>query len=277
MVGGFDVVHDEDKVRRIIGYLPQQLTSDETMTGYENLLFYAKLYGIPRGIRDKRIDEAFVLLGLKERAKEMVSNYSGGMKRRLELATVLLNRPEILFLDEPTLGLDPGSRSIIWHFLKLLRDEYEITIFLTTNYMDEADRLCDRLAIVDSGRVIVGGSPHELKESVGGEFITLDLGSDGERLGEILKENSQLKLVAQTNGKARLLVEGTSGEKVIPSILGELASKGVEVTSVSLQKPTLDDVFTAYTGKSIKQDASSEDTQTKSRYRWLNLLGSLRL
>lgn len=253
-VGGFDVAGEPEKVRRIIGYLPQQLTSDDTITGYENLLFYSKLYGLPRGTREKRIAEALDLVVLRERAHEMVRTYSGGMKRRLELASVLVSRPRILFLDEPTLGLDPRSRAAVWEFVKKLSDSFETTIFLTTNYMDEADRLCDRVSIIDLGRVVVKGSPTDLKNSIGGDVIMLKTNASEERIEQMVKSHDYFTQVEFVNGTLRLVVEGKAGENVIPLLLAELRVQGSDVSSVTLQKPSLDDVFTSYTGKAFGQE-----------------------
>jgi len=315
LVGGFDVVRESTKVRRIIGYLPQQLTSDDTITGYENLLFYAKLYNLRKEERSDRIHESLALVGLSQWANDMVSTYSGGMKRRLELASVLVSRPRILFLDEPTLGLDPRSRALIWDFLRKLRDDFATTIFLTTNYMDEADKLCDRVAIIDTGKVIIDGSPSKLKESIGGEFITLKVKpakagcavepegiafnedeqkilctncrqeisyhSDYCRCGQritwpddherreierVLRHHPYLRVAEHADDGTKLvIIDGMTGEKVIPSLLAELRAEGVEVLSVTLQKPNLDEVFTAYTGKDLVREAPMSGPKKKDQ------------
>jgi ABC-2 type transport system ATP-binding protein len=166
-VGGFDVVHEADKVRRLIGYVPQMLSADGTLTGRENLDIFAKLYDIPKVERRGRINEALRFMGLTDAGDKMVRNYSGGMIRRLEIAQSVLHRPKVLFLDEPTLGLDPVARNAVWDHIRRLREDYGTTIFLTTHYMEEADILCPRVAIMHQGRLAVVGSPADLKASVG--------------------------------------------------------------------------------------------------------------
>jgi ABC-2 type transport system ATP-binding protein len=173
-VGGFDITRQPASVRRIIGYVPQALSVDGSLTGYENLLIFAKLYDIPRKERETRLREALSFMGLSEAASKLVREYSGGMIRRLEIAQSTLHRPRVLFLDEPTIGLDPVARRAVWEHVKGLRDQYGTTIFLTTHYMEEADDLCSRVAIMHSGKVVVVGTPAELKAAVGGSETTLD-------------------------------------------------------------------------------------------------------
>ncbi len=173
-VGGFDITRQASSVRRIIGYVPQALSVDGSLTGYENLLIFAKLYDIPRRERETRLREALAFMGLSDAADKLVRQYSGGMIRRLEIAQSTLHRPRLLFLDEPTVGLDPVARQAVWEHVKGLRDQYGTTIFLTTHYMEEADDLCTRVAIMQSGKVVVIGTPDELKASVGGADTTLN-------------------------------------------------------------------------------------------------------
>jgi len=173
-VGGFDITGQPASVRRIIGYVPQALSVDGSLTGYENLLIFAKLYDIPRKERETRLREALSFMGLSDAADKLVREYSGGMIRRLEIAQSTLHRPRVLFLDEPTIGLDPVARQAVWEHVKGLRDQYGTTIFLTTHYMEEADDLCSRVAIMHAGKVVVIGTPAELKAAVGGSGTTLD-------------------------------------------------------------------------------------------------------
>ncbi len=173
-VAGFDITNQSASVRRVIGYVPQALSVDGSLTGYENLLIFAKLYDIPRRERQSRLSDALAFMGLSEAADKLVREYSGGMIRRLEIAQSTLHRPRVLFLDEPTVGLDPLARKAVWDHIKDLRDRYGTTIFLTTHYMEEADDLCSRVAIMHSGKVVVVGTPEELKASVGGRGATLD-------------------------------------------------------------------------------------------------------
>ncbi|HUK29120.1 MAG TPA: ATP-binding cassette domain-containing protein [Candidatus Acidoferrales bacterium] len=172
-VGGYDIVHNPAQVRRIIGYVPQLLSADGSLTAFENLLIFAKLYHIPRAERGKRIREALAFMGLADVANKMVREYSGGMIRRLEIAESMLHRPKVLFLDEPTVGLDPVARKMVWDHIQQLRSDFGTTILLTTHYMEEADTLCNRVAIMHFGKVAAIGTPSELKASVG-EGATLD-------------------------------------------------------------------------------------------------------
>jgi ABC-2 type transport system ATP-binding protein len=172
-VAGYDIVEQQAEVRRVIGYVPQLLSADGALTGYENLLIFAKLYGIPRGTRERRIRDALDYMGLAPVSGKLVRNYSGGMIRRLEIAQAMLHRPRVLFLDEPTVGLDPVARKAVWEHIQKLRVDYGTTIFLTTHYMDEADQLCSRLAIMHAGKMAAIGTPDELKASVG-DGCTLD-------------------------------------------------------------------------------------------------------
>ena len=173
-VAGQDIRHRAAEVRRAIGYVPQLVSADGSLTGYENLLVFAKLYDLPRAERRERISNALKFMGLTEVGGKLVRNYSGGMIRRLEIAQAMLHRPRVLFLDEPTVGLDPVARKIVWDHIRRLRTDYGTTIFLTTHYMDEADHLCDRVAIMHLGKVVAIGTPAELKASISGNGVTLD-------------------------------------------------------------------------------------------------------
>ncbi len=173
-IAGFDIVHDQSEVRRNIGYVPQMLSADGTLTGYENLLVFAKLYDIPRGEREKRVHQALDFMGLSDSAHKLVREYSGGMIRRLEVAQSLLHRPKVLFLDEPTTGLDPAARRMVWDHIQQLRQNYGTTIFLTTHLMEEADHLCNFVAIMHLSKVVAVGTPAKLKASIGGNGATLD-------------------------------------------------------------------------------------------------------
>ncbi len=173
-VDGFNVVHEASKVRRVIGYVPQALSADGTLTGYENLLIFAKLYDIPLAVRKKRIFDVLDFMGLTDHADKLVRNYSGGMIRKLEVGQALLHNPKVLFLDEPTVGLDPVARQTVWEHVTKLRKTLGMTIFMTTHYMEEADTLCDRVAIMNLGKIAAIGTVQELKNSIGKEDATLD-------------------------------------------------------------------------------------------------------
>jgi ABC-2 type transport system ATP-binding protein len=173
-VGGFDVVHNASNVRRLIGYVPQILSADGTLTGRENLMIFAKLYDIPKSERTPRLDESLEFMGLTDASDKLVKNYSGGMIRRLEIAQAMLHHPKVLFLDEPTIGLDPVGRKAVWDHIQKLCSDFDTTIFLTTHYMEEADKLCSRVAIMHLGKLAVIGVPADLKASLNKENVTLD-------------------------------------------------------------------------------------------------------
>ncbi len=204
-VAGFDIVHHASDVRRIIGYVPQMLSADGTLTGYENLLIFAKLYNLPGAERETRVREALAFMGLGDVADKMVREYSGGMIRRLEIAQSMLHEPRVLFLDEPTVGLDPVARQAVWERIEQLRREFGTTILVTTHYMDEADKLCARVAVMHLGKVAAMGTPAELKASIGGNGATLDdvfahySGAELE-LGGGYRETTRTRRVAQRLG-----------------------------------------------------------------------------
>jgi ABC-2 type transport system ATP-binding protein len=251
-VFGINALTHPDKVREMAGYVPQDVSVDGEITGYENILIYAKLYGMPGDQRKQRIKEVLEYLGLQDRANSMVNTFSGGMMRRLELAQSLINRPRMLFLDEPSIGLDPNARNAIWELVRKLRDEFGATILLTTHDMVEADTLCDRIGIMDRGKLAVIGKPSELKSAVGGEILSIS--SEAPDLPAVVKELGYSAIAESSNGTVELLV--ANGEVIIPRLLENLRAKGVEIVSVSLKKPTLDDVFLKYTGARIGEGGS---------------------
>lgn len=203
-VVGFDVTHQPMAVRRRIGYVPQALSADGNLTGYENLLVFAKLYDLPRAARATRVREALMFMGLQDAADKLVRTYSGGMIRRLEVAQAMLHQPQVLFLDEPTVGLDPVARKAVWEHLGHLRAETGMTIFLTTHYMEEADSLCDRIAIMHLGKVVAEGTPAELKASIGGPDVTLDAVFT-HYTGNTLESGGSYRETARTRRTARRL------------------------------------------------------------------------
>jgi ABC-2 type transport system ATP-binding protein len=244
-----DALTDPDRVRQMAGYVPQDVSVDGEITAYENILIYSKLYGMPRNERKQRIKEVLEYMDLQERANSLVNTFSGGMMRRLEVAQALVNRPRVLFLDEPSIGLDPNARNAIWALVKKLRDELDTTILLTTHDMGEADALCDRIGIMDRGKLAVIGSPFQLKSAVGGDVLSIV--SKAPNLSVIVKELGYSTIAESSNGTVELLV--ANGEAAIPQLVEALRTKGVEVDSVSLKKPTLDDVFMKYTGARISE------------------------
>ena len=263
---GMDIRREPDKIRQIAGYVPQGISIDGEITGYENLLIYAKLYGLSSGERKQRINEVLEYLDLKDRMNDLVKTYSGGMMRRLELAQSLINRPKILFLDEPSIGLDPNARNTMWEMIKNLKDEFGTTIFLTTHDMVEADILCDRIGIMNKGRLAVIGTPLELKSMVGGDVITIT--AKNASLSTVIRELGYTTISEPLDGTADLLVQ--NGESVIPRMVEEFKGKGVDLDSVFLKKPTLDDVFLKYTGSRMDDQAGWVQAKgTRMTYRRL--------
>ncbi len=256
-VFGADALAYPDRVRQMAGYVPQDVSVDGEITAYENTLIYSKLYGIPRKERKQRIKEVLQYLDLQDRANSMVNTYSGGMMRRLELAQALVNRPRILFLDEPSIGLDPNARNIIWDLVKRLRDEFDTTVLVTTHDMVEADVLCDRIGIMDRGKLAVIGEPYRLKSTLGGDVLTIS--SRTPDFLAIVKELGYSIISVSSDDTVNLLV--ANGEATIPHLIESVRAKGAEVNSVSMEKPTLDDVFLKYTGARI--DDSESWVQTR--------------
>ncbi|HEV8336786.1 MAG TPA: ATP-binding cassette domain-containing protein [Candidatus Polarisedimenticolia bacterium] len=248
-VGGVDVVRDPVRARRLFGYVPQELTADRSLTARESLRWFSDLYHLPRSGREARVAEALRLVGLEEAADRPTRTFSGGMKKKLDLACGLIHRPRILFLDEPSLGLDVKVRSDLWRHVASLKAS-GVTVFLSTNYMDEADRLCDRVAIIDRGRIAVSGTPSELRAALGGDVVTLEAPQpDGEPLAPLAAPLSSLPFVKETRlHGSRLTVYVEANETAVPRIL-ELASRhGTSVHRISYSRPGLDEVFLKYTG-----------------------------
>jgi len=255
LISGYDIVKHSKEVRQLIGVVPQEYTADEDLTGYENALLCADLYGIPRSISKQRINELLKLVELENAAHRLVETYSGGMRRRLELVCGLVSRPRLLFLDEPTLGLDVQTRAAIWNYIKKLKDEYNMTIFLTTHYLEEADSLCDRIAIIDHGRVLKIGSPLELKNSIGGDIIEIEVKEDNDDLSKILLDIEHVKDVKKNN--STYIVRTELGEEVAPEIIEAIRVRGIHISRISLTKPTLDEVYLAYTGRKLRDAQAS--------------------
>ncbi len=254
---GHDVVAEADTVRQLIGYVPQERAIDRFLTGREHLLLLGDLYHLPKEESARRIQELLKLVELEEHADRVAKTYSGGMKRKLDIACGLLPNPKVLFLDEPTLGLDVQSRLNVWDYVRRLREQ-GMTIVMTTNYLDEADQLCDRIAIIDGGKIRATGSPKELKAGLGGDGISLILGDDDpvlrEQLAEEIKNLSFIRSIrAQKQG---LDIRVDAPEKALPALFEVTNRIGCRLEGVEYHRPRLDDVFINYTGHSIS-DASS--------------------
>lgn len=248
IVNGFDVLHNANKVRQSIGVVFQAPSSDDILTGYENLKVHALLYGIPRKLREKRISEVLELVGLEDRKNDQVKKYSGGMRRRLEIARGLLHHPKVFFLDEPTLGLDPKSRQTMWKYIKKIVREEKVTIILTTHYMEEADMLCDRIGFITNGRIIALDSPSKLKQEIGGDIVKITF-SDRVPLDKDFtkfdfvhkverKENSVIIYMEKVNSNLHMLIKDLD-----------------DVQTIEYKKPTLNDVFLKLSGDYLSGDS----------------------
>jgi ABC-2 type transport system ATP-binding protein len=252
-VAGFDVTKHKNDVRKNIGIVFQEPALDSRLTGRENLEFHSMMYGIDSAARDKRISNLLELVELTEKANTLVRNYSGGMKRRLEIARGLIQKPKVLFLDEPTLGLDSQTRRLIWDYIKRLNKENDVTIILTTHYMDEADFLCDRIAIIDHGKIIAMDTPAKLKESLGGDVISLEVENDIEGLKALLEGLSWVKSIKGYDDCNRCLsVSVKKANLRVPEIIALANKEGVKISSVNVHNPSLDDVFLRFTGSTIR-------------------------
>jgi ABC-2 type transport system ATP-binding protein len=253
LVSGFDVMTQAKLVRQSIGYVQQESTVDEYLTGRENLLLQARLNHIPKVQINKRIDDVLELIELSDKQNDPVVTYSGGMRKRLDIAGGLLHRPKVLFLDEPTVGLDIQTRRKIWEYIKKIHKEFEMTIFLTTHYMEEADQLCDRIGIIDHGKIQVIDSPENMKNSLGNEVISLTF--ENKNSEEFLSQLRQIDLVKKINeDNSKLTIFASKGTEVIPKIFQISSNMQIKIISISLTQPTLDDVFISYTGREIRDD-----------------------
>jgi ABC-2 type transport system ATP-binding protein len=260
-VNGFDIVNEPAKVRASIGIVFQAPSSDDMLTGYENLKLHSLLYSVPRQIREKRISDVLELVGLTERRHDQVKKYSGGMRRRLEIARGILHKPKILFLDEPTLGLDPRSRESMWKYIQKLVQEEKITIILTTHYMEEADVLCDRIGIIDRGKIIALDTPSQLKEIVSGnDIIKLRLEKKDEDFDILLRDLSFIhRISTDVDGSIILSVENAS--RNLPKIL-----KKVNAESVEFSNRNLNDVFIHFTAQDTKEQPEGGFMEKFARY-----------
>lgn len=242
-VNGYDIINEAAKVRSSIGIVFQSRSLDDMLTGREHLEMHAALYGVPKNIREKRINEILELIDLEERADDYVKTYSEGMKRRLEIGRGLVHHPKVLFLDEPTLGLDPQTRESIWEYIKYLNKEEKVTILLTTHYMEEVDKLCDKVAIMNKGKIIKVGTPESLKNELKSDTITAKV----ERPKEFVKIVQDIEGVKEAflNEKIiKIIVE--RGENLIPKIVNFANMNNFEIKSIKIERPTLDEVFKKY-------------------------------
>lgn len=252
LVAGYDVAKQRDEVRRNIGLVFQETTLDVYLSAAQNLEFHAELYGVPRDLVAPRMQQVLEMVNLWDRKDSLVESFSGGMKRRLEIARGLMHSPRVLFLDEPTVGLDPQTRSSIWKYMYELRDAEDITIFVTTHYMDEADH-CDRIAIMDAGQIVAIDSPSALKAQVGQDTVLIGTSDDASALS-LLKAEFDIDAKID-DGLVRFAVP--DGEQFVP----KLFETALEIKSVSVSKPSLDDVFMAFTGSTIRDAEASQTSR----------------
>jgi ABC-2 type transport system ATP-binding protein len=254
-VNGYDIVCQPSKVRSSIGIVFQAPSSDDMLTGYENLQLHSMLYGIPGQTRRQRIDEVLSLVGLTERSHDQVKTYSGGMRRRLEIARGLLHKPKVMFLDEPTLGLDPASRETMWKYIQRLVTEEKMTVILTTHYMEEADLLCDRIGIIDKGRIVALDTPKGLKARLGGDIIRIKTHNDPDKI-------SQLDFVHKIeHNDGFLILSVNNAKRDLPMLLRHIEAEIAEFTS-----PTLNDVFIHLTGRNIKEEPEGGFGEKYAKY-----------
>ena len=257
LISGFDVTTNAKQVRENIGYVQQESTVDEYLTGRENLILQAKLNHIPKNEINKRIDEVLELIELVDKQDQAVVTYSGGMRKRLDIAGGLLHRPKVLFLDEPTVGLDIQTRRKIWEYIKKIHTEFDMTIFLTTHYMEEADKLCDRIGIIDGGKIQVIDTPENMKNAMGNEVISIVI-EEGVNHNSFLSKIKKIEFVKKINEDGfKLTLFASNGTKIIPKIFEISSELDIKIISISLTQPTLDDVFISYTGHEIRDNDDS--------------------
>jgi ABC-2 type transport system ATP-binding protein len=262
-IAEIDIRKHPNEVRRNVGVVPQEYTADEDLTGLQNIILCGDLYGIPRSNSKPHAQELLKLVELQDAADRKVSTYSGGMRRRLELACGLINYPRLLFLDEPTLGLDVQTRAAVWNYIKMLKVNYNMTLFLTTHYLEEADSLCDRIAIIDHGHIIKIGTPTELKAGLGGDIITIGVQEAEPDISAEIAKIPLVKDVKKTGNQYRIKAE--IGEEASIQVIDAVRSKGLHVTTINLTKPTLDEVYLELTGRTLREEEANRQQMFSQR------------
>jgi ABC-2 type transport system ATP-binding protein len=261
---GQDVVKNKDAVRKLIGIVFQDPSLDDELSGWQNLDLHARLYGVKDEAKKEAITRVLKLVELEDKAHNQVKTYSGGMKRRLEIARGFIHNPKVLFLDEPTIGLDPQTRRKIWNYIKQLNEKEKITIILTTHYMEEADELCNRIAIIDHGKIIKLDTSEKLKDSLGGDIIRVGANKPKE-LVTLLKKNKLFSNVKELDGSIEITTK--NGSQAIPKLI-EMAQKAkIDIEYTTLKRPTLEDVFISLTGKEIRDESASSGDQLKNAFK----------
>jgi len=267
LVGGYDVMSDAKKVREKIGYVQQEISVDEFLTGRENLYLHARINQIPRNLIKSRIDDVLELVELGEKKDQASLTYSGGMRKRLDIANGLLSRPSVLFLDEPTVGLDIQTRRKIWGYIKKIRKDFGMTVFISTHYMEEADNLCDRIGIIDHGKIQVIDTPKSMKSAIGNEIISFNLVDGKANQDAIIDQIAKIEFVKEVKNKDGLItVFSTKSNEVIPKIFQESANLDMKIRSLTLKQPTLDDVFISYTGHDLRDETENKKYSRRKEF-----------
>ena len=267
LVGGYNVVSEAKKVREKIGYVQQEISVDEFLTGRENLYLHARINQIPNNLIKSRIDDVLELVELGEKKDQATLTYSGGMRKRLDIANGLLSRPSVLFLDEPTVGLDIQTRRKIWSYIKKIRKDFGMTIFISTHYMEEADNLCDRIGIIDHGKIQVIDTPKSMKSAIGNEIISFNLVDGKGGQDALIDQISKIEFVKEVKNKQDLItVFSTKSNEVIPKIFQASTNLEMRINSLTLKQPTLDDVFISYTGHDLRDETENKKYSKRKEF-----------
>ena len=267
LVGGYNVVSEAKKVREKIGFVQQEISVDEFLTGRENLYLHARINQIPRNLIKSRIDDVLELVELGEKKDQASLTYSGGMRKRLDIANGLLSRPSVLFLDEPTVGLDIQTRRKIWGYIKKIRKDFGMTIFISTHYMEEADNLCDRIGIIDHGKIQVIDTPKSMKSAIGNEIISFNLVDGKANQDAIIDQIGKIEFVKEVKNEQGLItVFSTKSNEVIPKIFQISANLEMKIRSLTLKQPTLDDVFISYTGHDLRDETENKKYSRRKEF-----------
>ena len=266
-VGGYDVMLNAKRVREKIGYVQQEISVDEFLTGRENLYLHARINQIPSNLIKSRIDDVLELVELGEKKDQATLTYSGGMRKRLDIANGLLSRPSVLFLDEPTVGLDIQTRRKIWGYIKKIRKDFGMTVFISTHYMEEADKLCDRIGIIDHGKIQVIDTPKSMKTAIGNEIISFNLVDGKSNQDTLIEKINKIEFVKEVKNKQDLItVFSTKSNEVIPKIFQESANLEMRIQSLTLKQPTLDDVFISYTGHDLRDETENKKYSRRKEF-----------
>jgi ABC-2 type transport system ATP-binding protein len=267
LVGGYNVVSEAKKVREKIGFVQQEISVDEFLTGRENLYLHARINQIPRNLIKSRIDDVLELVELGEKQDDATLTYSGGMRKRLDIANGLLSRPAVLFLDEPTVGLDIQTRRKIWGYIRKICKDFGMTIFISTHYMEEADGLCDRIGIIDFGKIQVIDKPKSMKSAIGNEIISFNLVDGKANQDTLIDQISKIEFVKEVKNKQNLItVFSTKSNEVIPKIFQASTNLEMRINSLTLKQPTLDDVFISYTGHDLRDETENKKYSRRKEF-----------